>query len=404
MKTAKYYFVTILFIGLMAMESDAADLNYGLRSYAIEFDKYIDENIAPHVPGAALMIVADGKVQLVNSYGVREISSENPVTPETVFRLASVSKTFASSAIGVLVEDKVLDWENPVKSQLDHINFKNEIYGQQITLQNLLSHSTGLMPHAYTNLIEDNVPFEKIIKRLKDVDFICAPGKCYSYQNFVFSLSANIIESYTGMSYEAFVYKNLFAPLEMRNASFGLESLLTEENHAVPHVKKNGEWAPVKVTQNYYNIAPAAGVNASILDMGEWLLAQLGHRQEVLSEFILDSLHKRITKTSHSQAHYRKRESMGEAHYGLGWRIFDYGNFKDVVHHGGWVRGFRAEIVLNRNLQIGMAFLTNSEAQDVNDLVFKFLDIYENDIKMLNGPETANNNSPVIPNPLLPNN
>ena len=362
----------------MTIESHAADLNNDDRGNAIAFDKYVDENIVPDIPGAALIIIADGRVQLVKSYGVRETRSEKPVTPETVFRLASVSKTFASSAIAVLVEDEVLDWEIPIQSRLDHINFKNVDYGQRITLQNLLSHTTGLVPHAYTNLIDDNVPYDQIIKRLKEVDFVCAPGKCYSYQNIVFSLSADIIESYTGMSYEAFVSKNLFVPLDMKNASFGLESFLTEENHAVPHVKKKGKWRSVKVTQNYYNVAPAAGVNASILDMGQWLLAQLGHRPDVLSESTLDSLHKRVIKTTHSQAHYGQRETMGDTHYGLGWRIFDFGNYKDVVHHSGWVKGFRSEIVLNRESQIGMAFLTNAEPKRANEIVFKFLEIYEN--------------------------
>ena len=378
--TKNIILIVTIFIAILTMNGHAADLDNGVPDYAIELEKYVDENIVPGVPGAALIIVANGKVQLVKVYGVSEIGSEQQVTPETVFRLASVSKTFASSAISVLVKEGVLGWDTPIQPRLKHVKFKNAAYGRQIRVKNLLSHTTGLVQHAYTNLLDENVPYDQIIKRLKDVDFVCAPGTCYGYQNLVFSLTADIVKSYTGMSYEDFVSRNIFAPLGMKHASVGLEPFLSDQNHAVPHVEKNGKWQPAELTQSYYSVAPAAGVNASILDMGQWLLAQLGHMPDVLSESTLDTLHTRVIKTTPSQAHYGQKENLGNVHYGLGWRIFDYAGLKDVVHHSGWVKGFRSEIVLNRESQIGMVFLTNSEPKRGNEVVFKFLEMYKNNL------------------------
>jgi beta-lactamase class C len=121
-------------------------------------------------------------------------------------------------------------------------------------------------------------------------------------------------------------------------------------------------------------VAPAAGINASISDMRQWLMAQLGHEPLVFEDEMLDLMHSGAIKTTRRQAHYRKRKKLGDIYYGLGWRIFDYAGQAGFVHHGGYVRGMRSEMVFNRALQSGMVFLTNSEPSSMNDLVFDFVE------------------------------
>ena len=376
MKTARIFIAAFaVWIGIANLRAAETVIAPG---YAVELEKYVADTFASEVPGAAVIIVADGKVQLVKAYGVRKTGTKQAVTPETVFRLASVSKTFASSAIALMVKDGVVTWDTPIQPRLAYLRFKNAAYGRQITLKHLLSHSSGLLAHAYTNLLDENVPYAQIVKRLKEVDFVCKPGTCYGYQNVAYSLTGDAVKAYTGVSYEDYVTAKIFKPLHMNNASYGMQSFLSSPNHAEPHVKRNNKWITTEVTQGYYDVAPAAGVNASILDMGQWLLAQLGHMPEVFPDSTLAALHTRVIKTSPSQAHYGQKESIGNVHYRLGWRIFDYGHFRNVVHHSGWVKGFRSEIVLNRDSQIGMAFLTNAEPKKANEVVFKFLELYEN--------------------------
>jgi beta-lactamase class C len=382
MNSSQAFALLFLIFPLAAWATDAkvdvAEDKVAFDGYIQEFDQYIDKIITAGVPGAAVVIVADGKLKFIKGYGVRRIGANDPITLETVFPLASVSKTFASSAVALLVQEKVINWDSLIRPYLKQVNFKNPAYGDQITLQNLLSHTTGLIPHAHTNLVQDGISYERILGQLKEADFICAPGKCYSYQNVAFSLSGEIVESIKGGTYEEFVAKNLFIPLEMKNASFGLNPFLAAENHAIPHVWNKENWAAVEMMGNFYNVAPAAGVNASIQDMEKWLLAQLGYRPDVLYKSTLDALHSRVVKTTLSQAHYGQRDHLGNVHYGLGWRIFDFGGNKDFIHHGGWIKGIRSEIVLNRKLKVGMAFLANSESRYTNDVTFKFLELYEN--------------------------
>ena len=367
-------FLLTFFLALQARAGDPANpVDERLR----EFEDYFSTTILPHVPGAALTVVANGQVELIKPYGVRKAGANDRVTVDTVFRLASVSKSFASAAAGILVREKLLDWDTKVNSRLEKITFKNPTYGSEITVRNLLSHTTGLVQHAYTDLLEGNVPYNDIIGRLKDVDFICPPGKCYTYQNVIFSLSGDVIQSVSGKTYEDFVRDNLFRPLGMRTASFGLLSFKSTEDRATPHVWRKQKWQPVDVRENYYNVAPAAGINASITDMKQWLLAQMGKRPDVLPTRILDDLQAPAITTTPYQAHYKNRKELGGISYGLGWRIFDYGGNKHFVHHSGYVQGTLSTIVFNRDLQLGMVFLTNSEIPYAQDLVFKFLEIYQ---------------------------
>lgn len=339
-----------------------------------------DRLLAPLVaetPGAAIVVVVDGRVVLQKTWGVRRAGDSAPVTPHTLFRLASLSKTFASAAGSILVRENRVDWDTPISINIPSLRFKRDDYGKQITLKHLMSQTTGLMPHAYTNLIEDDMTYDHIKQRLDRVQFVCAPGECYGYQNVVFSLIGDVVEATASMDYPAYVRARLFEPLQMYRASFGLSAFVTDANHAEPHIWTGTHWAPTRTTDHYYRVPPAAGINASIDDMKSWLLAQLGQMPEVLTAEMLDEMHAGLVKTSRQQAHYRWHRDLGEVYYGLGWRVFNYGDTNSFVHHGGYVRGMRSEMVFNRDRQVGMVFLTNSESSHIGELVFDFLDLYQ---------------------------
>ena len=371
----------------------ASDLTDDTGQAVREFENYLAENVLPYVPGAAVVVVAQGQVRLLQAYGMRETGGHEPVDPDTVFRLASVSKTFASAAAGLLVNDNQVSWDTPIVSRVKQITFKDPELGSKITLQNVLSQTTGLVPHAFTNLIEDNVRYQSILGRLNEVDFVCPPGTCYTYQNVAYSLSGDFIESVSGKAYEEFVAERLFQPLHMDDASFGLDAFKASDNKATPHVRRRQQWNPVAVKPTYYRVAPAAGVNASISDMGEWLQAQLGQRQDILPEQVLDSLHSRAVSTTRRQAHYKRQDGISNTAYGLGWRIFDFAEHKNFIHHSGWVQGTLADMVFNRELQLGMVFLTNAESPDTTDLIFKFLDAFLNNEQLIETQELSMNST-----------
>ena len=347
------------------------------EAFVSQFEDYIAKQIAPYVPGVAVVIVSQGQIKSLQAYGVKRAGTREKMTPDTVFRLASVSKPVAATATAIMVQEGQLSWDSKVVQQLPHVQFRAAKYGNQLTLRHLLSQSVGLPTHTNTSLIEAGMSYAEAVRRLRLVNFVCPPGKCYAYQNITYSLAGDMVSKQYGKPFEDYVEDKLFAPLNMRSASFGLESFVASPNRASPHVAHGKRWVPTHVTPNYYRIPPAAGANASIVDMSRFLLAQLGKYPQVLEPTTLKYIQGRITKNSPAQNHYGTRKGVGNTAYGMGWRVFDYGRYKNFAHHGGWVKGFRSEMVFNRELGIGMVFLTNSESRLARNVIFKFMDLHE---------------------------
>jgi beta-lactamase class C len=263
-------------------------------------------------------------------------------------------------------------------SVLPNVQFSNPRYGNQLSLRDILSQSTGLPTHSGDNYIEEGLPFDVVVQKLKSVNFVCPPGKCYGYQNVSFSLFDAMVRNKIGKPYEQYVQEKLFNPLGMQTASFGLAGLKAHNNFALPHIATSKGWRTEKITENYYRMHPAAGANASVTDMARWILAQMGKHPEVLSPAVLKSVHDKVTKNTATQSHYGAREGVTDTHYGIGWRVFDYRGDKNFVHHGGYVLGFQSQLVFNKELQIGMVALSNSNRMPTN-IIFEFLDAYEDE-------------------------
>lgn len=347
------------------------------EAFVPEFEDYVAKKIAPFVPGVAVVIVSGGQIKSLNGYGVRRAGTRETITPDTVFRLASLSKPVAATSASVLVNEGKISWDTTVTSVLPNITFSNARYGKQLTLRHMLSQSSGLPRHTYSHFIDAGKSYAETVARLRYVNFVCPPGKCFAYQNVPYSLSGEMIKKKAGMSFEQYTEEKIFDPLGMRSASYGLNSYNASPNRAAPHVNNGKRWIPTSVTGNWYRVAPAAGVNASIVDMSRFLLAQMGKRQDVLPLSVLNPIQSRVTKNTPAQNYYGVRKAVGNTAYGMGWRVFDYGRNKNFIHHGGHVKGFRTEMVFNRDLQIGMVFLSNSETRLARDVIFKFIDSYE---------------------------
>ncbi len=293
----------------------------------------------------------------------------HPIDEQTTFRLASVSKPFAAELVGLLVEDGALNWEDPVTRYVP--GFKINGDASQIRIRHLLGQSTGLMPHAYDNLLEDGKSMASIWKKMNDLPYVCKPGKCYGYQNSVFSLVEPVVMKATNQDYSTLVEQRIFKPLDMTTASVGFDAFINNPNHAKPHARRQGQWKTVPVQPNYYRAAPAAGVNASILDMGKFVQAQLGSKPEVLSPQMIGNLSKPRVKTRRELYRKQWKTMLSEAHYGLGWRIYQLGD-EQLVYHGGWVSGFRADVAFSLAHNIGIVVLLNAESSGISELTTRF--------------------------------
>ena len=352
---------------LFCQPSFAADpLLQMTADYEIFFRQIMSDR---NYPGAAFAIVSHDRVLHIATVGHTTMDRKRPIDKQTTFRLASVSKPFAAELVGLLVEDGTLNWEDPVTRYVP--GFKIDGDTSQIRIRHLVGQSTGLIPHAYDNLLEDGKSMDNIWKRMSDLPFLCNPGSCYGYQNSVFSLVDPVVRKATSVNYETLVEQRIFKPLDMTNASIGLDAFIKNPNHAKPHARRKGHWKTVTVQPNYYRAAPAAGVNASILDMSKWVQAQLGGNPAVLSPELISNLAKPRVKTRREMYRKQWKTMLSEAHYGLGWRIYQLGD-DQLIYHGGWVSGFRADVAFSLQHDIGIVVLLNAESSGISEMTTRF--------------------------------
>ena len=280
----------------------------------------------------------------------------------------------------LLVHDRKQQWDTPLITLLPQYHIGTEPASKDMTLRHVLSHTTGLMPHAYSNMLDAGVAYDKIQEKFQEIPTVCPPGRCYGYQNVVFSLVSDVVKVSEHQTYEEFVQTRILTPLGMKNASLGLEGYAGRENVSAPHQFGGEHWRVATTNAAYYTVGPAAGVNASVEDMMLWAQANLGAFPAVLPPEVLAEQHAPVVETP-SGNYFNRWPRLEKAWYGLGWRVFDYGG-RRVIHHGGGVRGFRSEVVLVPELDIAMVVLFNAETPVANEVVPMFLDtVMPTDVK-----------------------
>ncbi|QFU23116.1 beta-lactamase family protein [Shewanella eurypsychrophilus] len=348
--------VSLLFTTTSYANSDFQGISDTFKS---QFHSQLKKN---NVPGGAFVIVENDQILKMGAFGKRKKGGSLNVNTDTVFRLASVSKTFAGSLSTMLVHENKFSWDEPLQKYMPEFSLADPKASREINLGHLIGQSTGLMPNSYDNILNANGKLKKIIPKFSKLTLMCSPGSCYSYQNIAFSFMQPVIEQQTGKSYSNLVEQRIFQPLHMDTASIGMDDFLATKNRASPHIKTRSGFKKVKVKPNYYQVEPAAGVNASIKDLSKWLIANLGNNPEVLSPQLLAEIKTPGVRTSKELRRREWKRYLDDAHYGKGWRVYNFEG-EELVYHAGWVAGYVAEVAYSPRLNIGMAMLLNGESR-----------------------------------------
>ncbi|HMC91510.1 MAG TPA: serine hydrolase domain-containing protein, partial [Allosphingosinicella sp.] len=203
---------------------------------------------------------------------------------------------------------------------------------------------------------------------------ICPPGTCWAYQNVAYDASSEIVEKATGKTYEQAVRERIFGPLGMRSASLNRNALVTAPSWARPYTGgKHGK--PIEVTDAYYRVPGAGGVNSSIKDLAIWMEAQMGLAPKVIPPDVLREVQTGRVATAGELGRMRKfRERVLTAQYGLGWRIYDYAGHRVIAHRGG-VKGYRSLIMFDPALKSGVVALWNGSSSQAGGLEFEVMDM-----------------------------
>jgi len=327
-----------------------------------QFDSILEQNIKESGSvGTAAVITYKGKIAFIKCFGVRKAGEKDPVDEHTIFRLASVSKTVTGVLAGILDDENIVHLDDKVVDYLPGFELKNKKNTGELKVRHLLSHTSGLIPHAYDLMVEEKVPLDKIIDRLNEVEITAPPGENYAYQNVVYSIYDPITEAKTHESFQELISEKVFGPFGMNDASTGFKAFKNNENKAYPHYNRgNNHYTPMRLNDRYYNTAPAAGVNASISDLGNFLATLTTRDSEVFSPKARESVFTPQVNSPLSRTYFRSwGRDVKSKRYSIGWRIVDYKG-REVAYHGGYVSGYKAEIALCEQEDIGIAILSNS--------------------------------------------
>ena len=342
------------------------DVNYAL------LDRRLQQLMTkPAMVGLAVGVVENGRITFLQGYGETIAGSGDPVTPQTVFRWASVSKGVASTIVAKLAEQGKIRLDAPVVQYAPDLKLPAG-YEYRATVGDLLSHRLGLYRNAYDNKLEEGQDPRLLRQTLAQLNPICPPGSCWSYQNVAYDASSEMVSRATALSYEQAVKQYLFNPIGMTSGTVSLAGLEASRSWAKPH---SAGRKPLPMLDTYYKVPAAGGVNSNIKDMALWMLAQMGEMPDVLDGRVLDTIHAPYVVTPTERGRLRKfLERLSTAWYGYGWRSYDYSGHRIIGHRGG-INGYRSLILFDAEKKSGVVALWNSNSSQPGGLEFEVMDM-----------------------------
>lgn len=357
-------------------------LRYTIRQRKIQtaLIDYFNKAIANgDIVGAGVSIVKGDSILISEGFGKKKSFENSQVNGETVFRLGSLSKGFAGILAANIKNEGKLNWTDKVSDYLPEFQLGDGTSTNNITLANILSHTSGTPYHSFTNLVEAGLPLKDIAKRFKEVMPISKPGTMYSYQNAMFALCGEMMRKATGEKINALLDDRFFKPLHMSATTTEYETLTHESNIAMPHVKTHNGWKAGHIRDNYYNAVAAGGISSNAHDMGLWMRFLLGHNPDVMKSTAIGEAFNPFIEISGHSKYYQRWPGHTGSYYGFGWRIHkfieeDSTAEKTIWHHGGSVNNYRNEIALYPESDLGICVLMNNNSQIAKTVI---PDLYE---------------------------
>jgi CubicO group peptidase (beta-lactamase class C family) len=335
-----------------------------------EFAAYVEDVLARYaVPGAAVAVVQGGEIVYAGGFGVTALGSDDPVTPETLFGVGSVTKAVNATFMATLVDAGLLDWDQPVIEILPTFRVSDADLTQTLRVRDLLGNSSGL-ERADLVWLGTNSTAEQIIASLADLPFVARPGQRFGYNNQMVSaggyLGALAAGGAWGRLDEAYVQaveERVLGPVGMETATFSITEAQAAPSVALPHdITLAGQVFPT-VYQDFSGVLPAGGLNAGALDLARFLIMQLNAgvaadgTRVVSAEALAQTWQPQIEIAADMVE--RTLFPPGErVEYGMGWFVQDFNGLR-LLSHAGDTEGFSSLIAFAPDADLGIVVLNN---------------------------------------------
>jgi CubicO group peptidase (beta-lactamase class C family) len=325
-------------------------------------DSLFAELDSPASPGVAVVVVREGEVLLRKGYGSANLEYQRPITPSTVFDIASVSKQFAGMAISMLVEAGAISLEDDVRDYIPEL----PDFGHTITLDHLVHHTSGLRDWPGTLAVagwrmDDVIAFDQILDMAfsqEDLNFI--PGAEYTYSNTGFNLLAEVVARVTGQTFREWTHENLFVPLEMTNTHFQDDHTEVVPNRAYGYSRgPDGTYAAVP---DLLTALGSSSLFTTVDDLAKWVTNFDTHT--VGGSSVIERMRSRGVLNDGSEIAYAFGVSIGE-----------YKGRPTVSHGGSWA-AFRTYLLHFPEESLGVVVLANHDSFNSTANAQAVADIY----------------------------
>lgn len=340
-------------------------------------DDYIEAAMeAWEVPGLAIAVVRNDSVIHARGFGVRELGRPAPVDEHTLFAIASTTKAMTAAALGMLVDEGRLDWDDPVTRHLPSYQLADPFISRELTVRDLLTHRAGL---SRSDNLWIAAPFDRgeVLRRARHLSSTSGFRAEYGYHNVMYIAAGEVAGAVSGTSWDDFIQQRLFQPLGMTRSATRAAIVETRDNVAASHTPVDGKVQAV-ARRNYDNIGGAGAVFSSVHDMAQWLRLHLNggtfEGKQLLSAETMRELHMPQTVIRPDSVAERMFPNTNLRAYALGWIVQDYHGRK-LVHHSGSINYTRTHIGMVPSENIGVVVIANLSSSNLQQaVVFRVLD------------------------------
>lgn len=314
-----------------------------------------------NVPGLALAIVQDSAVVHAEGYGYRDVEQELPVTPQTLFAIGSITKSFTVTAMGVLADEGKLDWDEPVRTYLPDFTLYDEVATEHMTPRDLVTHRSGLPRH---DLLWYGSDFSRrdLYERLRYLEPTEDFRSVWQYQNLMFMTAGYLAGHLAGMTWEDLVRQRILQPLGMAHSNFSVEDSKQADDFALPYVEIEDEVKRVPF-RNIDEIGPAGSINSSVEEMIRYVMLHIYQGKHGEESLFSADVARQMQMPQMVIRGTIQDDELGHNSYGMGLSIGSYRGRK-VVQHGGGIDGFIALLSFMPRKKMGMIILTNKSGNN----------------------------------------
>ncbi len=319
------------------------------------------------VPGIAVAIVKDGKILHAKGYGVRSLNTKQAVDANTLFGIASNSKAFTTAALGMLIDEKKLSWDDRVIDYIPEFRLYNPYVTEEFTIRDLLTHRSGLGLGAGDLMIWpgfNEFTMRDIIHNLRYLKPVSGFRTKYDYDNLLYIVAGEVVARVSGMSWDDFIEKRIMHPLKMTGSAASYSRLKNKSNVIDPHAPVDGKVQVID--RSFGEVANAAGgIYSNLTDMCSWVAMHLNDGR------FGEGLNKQLFSPEVHRAMWSQQTiiNVGDpseynthfASYGLGWGLRDVSGYKQVGHTGG-LAGIVTQVTLIPELKLGIIVFTNQQS------------------------------------------